>query len=188
MSRRVLPLLLLLAGCVSMPPEPRLQSVVRPTQAEQTPFSLFGRVIVRHHEERSSSSVRWVHRIGTDEVLLLGPLGQTVARIHRNPEGAVLDTASEHHTGKDVDVLTQQMLGWRLPLSGLRYWVLALPAPSGTFEVRRDGNGQVDWLSQDGWVIRYTRYAAPLPDSLPLRITLQRDGLEIQLLIDEWEI
>ncbi|RFC36941.1 MAG: outer membrane lipoprotein LolB [Candidatus Nitrotoga sp. LAW] len=129
-----------------------------------------------------------MHYAGADEILLLAPFGQTVARIRSDMRGAVLNMPFKHYAAKDVDELTQQVLGWHLPLSGLRYWVLALPAPRGAFNIEHDTNGQVMLLSQDNWTIRYTRYAAQTLDSLPLRLVLQRDGLEIQLLIDEWEI
>lgn len=129
-----------------------------------------------------------MHRVEADEILLLAPLGQTMARIRSDEQGAELDTPFKHFVAKDPDELTQQVLGWRLPLAGLRYWVLALPAPKSAFDIEHDANGQVMLLSQDGWVIRYTRYATQTQDSLPLRLALQRDGLEIQLLIDEWEI
>ncbi|MEO6423436.1 MAG: lipoprotein insertase outer membrane protein LolB [Candidatus Nitrotoga sp.] len=164
------------------------QPVKRPMQTEHAPFVLSGRIVVKHASDRSSSGVRWVHRAEADEILLLAPLGQTVARIRSDEQGAALDTPFKHFVAKDADELTQQVLGWGLPLAGLRYWVLALPAPKGAFDIEHDANGQVILLSQDGWVIRYTRYATQTQDSLPLRLALQRDGLEIQLLIDEWEI
>jgi outer membrane lipoprotein LolB len=157
-------------------------------QSERVPFVLTGRIAVKHNGNRSLSGVRWAHYAGADEFLLLAPFGQTVARIRSDMRGAVLDMPFKHYSAQDADELTQQVLGWRLPLSGLRYWVLALPAPQSTFDIEHDANGQVILLSQDGWVIRYTRYAVQTPDSLPLRLAMQRDGLEIQLLIDEWEI
>ncbi|RFC35002.1 MAG: outer membrane lipoprotein LolB [Candidatus Nitrotoga sp. SPKER] len=157
-------------------------------QSERVHFVLSGRVAVKYDGNRSSSGVRWMHYAGADELLLLAPFGQTVARIRSDMRGAVLDMPFKHYAAQDADELTQQVLGWRLPLSGLRYWVLGLPAPKSVFGIEHDANGQVILLNQDGWAIRYTRYAAQTPDSLPLRIALQRDGLEIQLLIDEWEI
>lgn len=123
-----------------------------------------------------------------DEILLLAPLGQTMARINRNAKGVVLDTSDKHYAAQDTEELTRQVLGWRLPLDGLRYWVLALPDPESRSVVERDANGQVSTMRQDGWTIRYTRYTAQMPDSLPLRMNLQREEVEIQLLIDEWEI
>ena len=184
--RLFLLVLLLLAGCVSTPPAP--QPITRPAQSERKSFVLSGRVAVKHDGTRSSSGVRWSHYAGADEFLLLAPFGQTVARIRSDMRGAVLDMPFKHYAAPDTDELTQQVLGWRLPLSGLRYWVLAMPAPKTAFDIKHDANGQVVLLNQDGWAIHYTRYATQTPDSLPLRLAMQREGLEIQLLIDEWEI
>ena len=179
-------LLLLLTGCASVPST--LQPVVRPAEAEQKPFVLNGRISVKHDGDRSSANIRWTHRVEDDDILLLAPLGQTMAHIHSDAQKAILDTADKHYTAQDTEELTQQVLGWHLPLAGLRYWVLALPAPASQATIERDANGQASLMRQDGWEIRYTRYAAPSADSLPLRMSLQREGMELQLLIDEWEI
>ncbi len=175
-----------LLGCASAPPAP--QSVTRPAQAEHAPFVIAGRIAVKHNGERSSATMRWTHSAETDEILLFAPLGQTVARIHRDGQGVVLDTSDKHYVAQDAEELTQQALGWRLPLSGLQYWVLALPAPLGVHDIERDASGKISVLRQHGWTISYTRYATPAADSLPLRLTLQREELEIQLQIDEWSM
>jgi outer membrane lipoprotein LolB len=179
-------LLLLLAGCASVPPA--TQPVERPAGAEQKPFALNGRISIKHDGNRSSANIRWTHRAADDDILLLAPLGQTVAHIHSDAQKAMLDTADKHYTAQDTEELTQQVLGWHLPLAGLRYWVLALPAPGGRADIERDANGQVSLMHQDGWDIRYSRYASQSADSLPLRMSLQREGMELQLVVDEWEI
>jgi outer membrane lipoprotein LolB len=187
MMRRLFLLLpLLLVGCASAPPAP--QAVARPAGVEQKPFVLNGRIAIKHDGDRSSANIRWTHRTDDDDILLLAPFGQTVARIHSDGQGVVLDTADKHYTSQDTEELTQQVLGWHLPLAGLRYWVLALPAPESKASIEHDANGQVSTMQQDGWKISYIRYASQIPDSLPLRISLQREGMELQLLIDEWEI
>lgn len=177
---------LLLPGCASTPTV--RQPLTRPAHAEQTPFVVAGRIAVKHEGKRSSATVRWTHGVEADEILLFAPLGKTVARITRDGQGFELDTADKHYVAQNAEDLTQQALGWRLPLAGLQYWVLAMPLPESVFDIEHGVNGQISLLRQDGWEIRYTRYAASAPDSLPLRLALQRDGLEIQLLIDEWEI
>lgn len=192
MFNRVLRLVLLLLlscgliGCASAPPTP--QPVTRPAQAERAPFVISGRIAVKHDGERTSATLRWTHSAEADEILLFAPLGQTVARIHRTGQGVMLDSSGKHYMAQDPEALTEQVLGWRLPLAGLEHWVLALPAPDGPFDMERDANGQISVLRQDGWAVSYTRYATSAPDSLPLRLALQREGMEIQLLIDEWEI
>jgi outer membrane lipoprotein LolB len=160
--------------------------VLRPAEAEQKSFVLNGRIAIRHDGDRSSANIRWTHRAENDDILLLAPFGQTVAHIHSDAQEVVLDTADKHYTAQNTEELTQQVLGWHLPLAGLRYWVLALAAPESKASIEHDANGQVSIMQQDDWKISYTRYAAQTPDSLPLRINLQHEGLELQLLIDEW--
>jgi outer membrane lipoprotein LolB len=181
MSRSFLLLILLLSGCASVP-----VTVQRPLQAD-APFVFNGRVAVKQGEQRDSAGVRWMHRADDDEILLLAPLGQTVARIHRDASEVTLDASGKHYTALDMETLMQQVLGWQLPLSGLRYWVTALPAPEGWYAIERDENGQVSMMHQQGWEIAYSRYAATTLDALPLRLNLKRDGMEVLLLIDEWE-
>jgi len=163
-------------------------TVVRPAQIEHAPFVMNGRIAVKYHGERTSANVRWTHMIKDDEILLFAPLGQTVARIYQNADGVVLDASGKHYTAHNTEALTQQVLGWSLPLNGLRYWVLALPAPDSECVLERNEHGQISQLQQTGWTIQYARYASTVVDSLPLRMTLQRAELHIQLLVDEWEV
>lgn len=174
-------LMLLLTGCAIAP-----VAVQRPLQAD-APFAFNGRVAFKQGDKRDNAGVRWVHSAEEDEILLLAPLGQTVARIHRDTQEASLDASGKHYTAQDMESLMQQVLGWQLPLSGLRYWVTALPAPEGESRVERDANGQVSMMHQQGWEIAYSRYAAATPDALPLRLKLQHDGMEVLLVIDGWE-
>lgn len=179
---RFLLLTLLLTGCAAAP-----VAVQRPPQAD-APFAFNGRVAVRQGEQRDSAGMRWVHSAAADDILLLAPLGQTMARIRRDDGEATLEASGKHYTAQDMESLMQQVLGWQLPLSGLRYWVTALPSPDGESRIERDANGHVSLLRQQGWEISYTRYAAESGDALPLRLKLQREGMEVLLLIDEWEV
>jgi outer membrane lipoprotein LolB len=181
-SFAVLMLSLVLAGCSSLPPS----ATLRPAHADHVAYTINGRVAVKYDGERSTASLHWMHRADADDILLLAPLGVTVAHIRRDTAGATLDASGKHYAAQDSNELMQQALGWHLPLEGLPYWVLALPQPGSEAGIERDGNGQVVLLRQGGWSVRYSRYAAQAADSLPTRMVLQREGLEIQLLVDEW--
>ncbi len=180
-----LPIFFLFA-CAHTPPASQI--VTRPAQAELSPFVISGRISIKHNGQRTSATMRWTHHVEADEILLFAPLGQTVARIHRDNQGVTLDTSDKHYTAQSAEELTQQVLGWSMPLSGLQYWVLAMPAPLGEYNIERDANSQITALQQDGWAVSYTRYATSAQDSLPLRLALQRADLEIRLLIDQWEM
>jgi outer membrane lipoprotein LolB len=179
--RHFLLLILLLTGCSSVP-----VITQRPAQMD-APFAFNGRVAFKQGEQRDSAGVRWVHRASEDEILLLAPLGQTVARIHRGGDAVTLEAAGKLYTAQDMETLMQQALGWQLPLSGLSHWVTAVPVPDVESNVERDAVGQVRLLHQQGWEITFSRYAAPTADALPLKLTLKREAVEVMLIIDEWE-
>lgn len=171
----------LLAGCASTPP------AARPSQAEQAAFTLDGRISVKYDGRHTSGSFHWLHDASSDDITMLAPLGVTVAHIQRNASGASLEASGRRYSAPDSAELMQRALGWSLPLDGLPYWVMALPMPGSPASTERNDLGQVSLLHQDGWDIRYTAYAAAAADSLPLRLTLQRENMEIRLLIDEWK-
>ncbi|MDP1635880.1 MAG: lipoprotein insertase outer membrane protein LolB, partial [Gallionellaceae bacterium] len=54
-------------------------------------------------------------------------------------------------------------------------------------QIKRDDNGRIVMLHQDGWEVSYLRHADASPNSLPTRLQLNRDDLQVQLLIDEWD-
>ncbi|MDO8208369.1 MAG: lipoprotein insertase outer membrane protein LolB [Gallionella sp.] len=173
--------LLLLSGCAMQPPSPP-----RPVQLDAAPFAMNGRISVKHNGSRDSAGLRWTHQAQTDEILLLTPLGQTAARIYRDAKEATLDEGDKHYSDTDVESLMMQVLGWRLQLDGLHHWVLGLTA-AGDALVERDESGRMTVLHQDGWEVRYLKYADDKADSLPARMQLSRENLQLTLLIDEWE-
>ncbi len=169
---------MLLGGCAS--------HVLRPEQSETVPFAMNGRISVKHNGARDSAGLHWTHQAKTDEVLLLTPLGQTAARIWRDAEHATLDDGDRHYRDKDVESLMEQVLGWRLQLDSLHHWVLGMPDARDSL-IDRDELGRISVLRQDGWEVRYLNYADNKADSLPSRMQLSRDNVQLMLLIDEWE-
>lgn len=174
-----------LSGCASTRVSVPMKT--RPVLAEQAAFAFNGRVATMHDGERTSAGVRWTHHDSEDEILLLAPLGQTKARIFSNGQAVSLEAEGRFYVASDAESLTEQVLGWHLPMSGMRYWVLGMPAKGSHADIERDSLGQISVMHQDGWEIRYQSYASDAPDSLPLRLVLLRDGMELKLLIDEWE-
>jgi len=82
------------------------------------------------------------------------PLGTTVARIEVGPDGARASGAGvQEISGTDADALTEQLLGWRLPVSGMSDWIEGRPAPGRPARVEREGSRLV-LIEQDGWIVR----------------------------------
>lgn len=178
---RLILLFLLLAGCSSAPVQ-----MQRPPEHD-APFAFNGRIVLKQGNHREKAGVRWVHKENEDDILLLAPLGQTVARIHRDDNKATLEANGRGYNAQDMESLMQQVLGWQLPLSGLRYWVVGLPVSEDESTIEMTKKGQLGVLRQQGWEIRYSRYTSERIDALPLRLNLKRGGMEVVLVIDEWE-
>jgi outer membrane lipoprotein LolB len=90
----------------------------------------------------------------------------------------------ETEQAKDPDQLTEQILGWRLPMRGLPYWLRGRPQPDEPADADpKEGAPSV--LHQAGWSIEYqSRY----PDSgLPERLVLAREDLQIRLILTNWD-
>ena len=151
---------------------------------ETVDFELNGRIAVRYRDDASSGNIAWRHRADGDEVLLTTPLGQGVARIVRAGDGVTLTTAdAKEHRAADAETLTESVLGFRLPLSGLADWVRG-SAGAGPANATRDAQGRLARLEQAGWTVEYLEYGE---NRLPSRIKLAYPGIEIRLAIGEWK-
>lgn len=151
-------------------------------------FQLSGRIAVKHDEQGFSGTLRWAHDTRHDEVFLLSPLGQGVARIERTSSGMTLTTSDEKiYRADNVETLTEEALGWRLPLQGLEHWVLGLAAPGSVAHRDLDASGQLARLTQDGWRIEYQRHQMVQGTNLPTKLEINYgDDLDVRLIIDRW--
>ncbi|MDH2915282.1 MAG: lipoprotein insertase outer membrane protein LolB [Gallionella sp.] len=174
-------LLVLLTGCATAP-----VAVQRPPFVD-APFTFNGRIAVKYGMHHDATDIHWQHR-GYDEITLLGPLGYTAARIYRDANGATLDDAyGKHYAAPDAESLMEKTLGWSVPLTDLRYWLVATPSPEGEFKIETNANGQLEMLTQQGWEIRYVRYTTTKANALPLELNMSRMGFDVTLKIDGWE-
>jgi outer membrane lipoprotein LolB len=132
--------------------------------------------------------VRWHHLPGRDEIWLLTPAGQTLARIVSDGEGATLTGADRsEYTGADVESLTRQGLGWALPLTHLGWWVRGEAVPEiPARDVERDARTRLVALTQDGWRVTLTHDALIDSNPLPHRIEVAGEASVIRLVIDRW--
>lgn len=168
--------LLLLAGCAA-------PSFLLP--ADGAEFELSGRIAARYRDDAGSGGLAWRHGVRSDEMLLTSPLGQGIARLVRAGDDVVLTTQDgREFRANDAESLTEQVLGFRVPLRGLADWVRGRPAPAPAPILQRvDGAGRLAELEQAGWRIEYLEYK----DGLPFRMKLSYPGLELRLAVSEWK-
>lgn len=182
-SSRLFLLCLLLGGCAAAPG--RLPLTDAATDAPGR-FDVNGRIGVRYGAEGFSGSLRWRHDGANDEILLLSPLGQAVARVERSTQAVTLDASDRHYVAQDVGELTERVLGWSLPLDGMQYWATGHAMPGGPASMTRDETAGTVRLTQQQWDIEYRAFQPQGRYVLPTRITMRNGTLELKLVVDEW--
>ena len=171
----VLSVMLLLAGGCA-----QLQTKV----PEDVEFDLSGRLAARYGSEAFSGNLAWRHAGSADELLITSSLGAGVARIVREGDSVVLSTAEpREYRARDAEALTEEVLGFRLPLSGLADWVRGRPSDKAAAKADYDGEGRLRLLEERGWKIEYQEYAGKLPS----RMRLTYPNIELRLAISQWK-
>ncbi len=171
---------LLLAGCAGMSAVP-----VQPARDALNDFMLEGRFSLRQEDKSYAGKLSWRHAGGRDELLLSSPLGQGIAQITAEPGEARLTTSDgKAYSAADAQTLTENVLGYRLPLALLTDWVRGRDTDAANVE--RDGYGRPLRLRHEDWRIEYG-YDSDAPSAPPGRLFAEREGsFELRLRIDEW--
>jgi len=145
-------------------------------------FELSGRVSVRHGKDAASGRIFWRHSNDFDELLITSSLGQGIARINRERDRFRLVTGDrKEYRADNAEDLTEQALGWRLPLAGLSDWVQARASPGRPAKMQGEVNKGLE-LRQDGWRVAYEEFR----EGKPFRMRLTREDLQIILVVDQW--
>jgi outer membrane lipoprotein LolB len=156
-----------------------------PESAPQPPggFELAGRIAVRYAKDGASGRIQWRHSGVTDDVLITSHIGQGIARISRHGDEYRLITGDgKEFRATDPESLTEQALGWRLPLAGLPDWIQGRAAPGEDADLRFDAEQRPLELRQDGWRVEYEEFR----NGHPGRLRMSREDIEIRLVVDRW--
>lgn len=188
--------LVLLSGCAALAPHETLegQGDHATWKAHKAQISaldawqISGKVGIRAPKDSGSGTLFWLQRQDYYDIRLSGPLGRGAARLTGRPGEIVLEVANQgRYLAESPEALLEEQLGWRLPVSHLLWWVRGLPAPETRSHLTLDGASHLSRLEQDGWQVQYLSYVQQNGYSLPERIKLQGEDLDITLVIKDWQ-
>ncbi|CAJ0693891.1 lipoprotein insertase outer membrane protein LolB [Ralstonia mannitolilytica] len=185
---------LLFTGCASVRPANDLFAATQDTDATVTRYQ--GRFSARYTqgnaEQSAVGSFLWRERGPDVQLELMSPLGQTLAIVSQNNQGATLELPNQPaRRAPEVDTLMQDALGFSLPVSGLRDWLRARPAPGTPARVARDAQSRPETIEQNGWTVRYVAWTDDAPgDARIRRLDLERPQgangpLTVRLVLDQ---
>lgn len=183
-----------LAGCAAGPrpvdaPVPTWNERLAALAAVQT-WLLTGRIAVRNDEEGWNGAIAWRQRPDSYDIQFSGPLGQGGARLEGTRGQVELQEAdgTQYH-GTDAEALLLERLGWRVPLTELRYWVTGRPAPGTAPErLEFDEDGRLALLRQAGWQVTYKGYQSLGEVELPRKVYVENHRLNVRLVVDQWQL
>ena len=176
--------LAVMTGCASTRPA----QVLPASNVSIGAFFLNGRVAVKLDDRGYTATLRWRHSPTRDSLRLLSPVGSVVGEIEADSNGATLTTGDKKvYRSNDAQELTREVLGWDLPLSGLRYWVTGRADPAVPVQAQsRDDRERLKSLMQNDWRIVYLEYFGD--SALPARLSLAYDRLNLRLIVEHWEL
>lgn len=182
-------LLLLLAGCTTLPPVEEGEGQ-RPDDVDH--FTLEGKVAWFHPQGRGNASLTWRQEGADFDLLLTGPLGQGAVRLEGGAGGVRLETADGSRHAAQADTLLAEVLGFTIPVAQARWWVLGVPAPTAqagpVVVYERDGHDRPVDVEQDGWRIRWSDSRLVAGRALPRRVQLERAATRLILVVGAWSI
>jgi len=188
---------LAIAGCSTLPAPPTQTTASNAAQQRMQrlqatkQFALEAKLAVQYAGKGYTARLEWQHDTQEDTMRIFSPLGQQVALIHRTPQSVTLtDQSGKQHTAADVASLTERLLGWRLPLSGLSQWILGTPHQASPFQANYLEHGAPASLTQDQWQIDYDDYRQTALncalEQLPYTTRLQQQDVRLKLVIQHW--
>lgn len=193
-----LPILFLLAGCVSLhaptvstafgyqTPKTRQASL-----SKLTNWSLDGALsITTPGQQPEIANYTW-HAQDKDYTIRLSSslslyqivIQKTGSHLTLTKNGTPVAAAST------AEGLMMRALGWSLPVSLLQYWIKGIPAPHVAFQATYDRFGHLALLNQAGFLIHYQRYQTIQPGlDTPQLISMQNPHIFAKIVIKHFQV
>lgn len=185
---RLIACTLVLASCAAPPFKP-----AAPVAIAQDVWEFTGRISVSAPDSAGQQAwhgeIRWSQQGDSYDIQINTPLGQGALRLSGDARGVrLIASGGAEQFAADPETLLQQRLNVSLPVSGLRYWVRARPAPDAAQTQELDAQGRPLRLTQSGWEIEYKRYAETASGTLPDKLFLRNVGanVEVRLVVEQW--
>jgi outer membrane lipoprotein LolB len=197
MLRRILwaTIVVMLASCRTVPLHETPASAAsaqnwetrRPQLQARDKFDLKGRVAVATGSEGFNARLRWTQDGKQTHMSLDGPLGAGGVQV--TSDGSAVSIVTSRGDRLDSDAARAELknrLGFDPPIDSLRYWILGVPEPGHPAQESLDAQQRLATLEQDGWQIQYTGYMSVRGEWLPSKLTLQRQGVRLRVVVDGW--
>jgi outer membrane lipoprotein LolB len=190
----------LLAGCRTIPPQPVVGPGADAPWAAQRAglekldrYGLTGRVAVAANGQGFTANLRYAQQPRRSDLALDGPMGLGGVRVAIEGDDLRIETSGgKQFDGPEARAELERRLGFALPLTELRWWLLGIPAPGDADVTEDSGSGEIRGFTQHGWRVSIDSRAPGLGFALPQKLTAERTGVEredarMKLLVERWQ-
>lgn len=163
---------LILAACTSFTPPPSNPNWQAETPAQN--FTAEGRIGVKVADKGLLANFDWQRENGVENFDVNTPLGNTVGQLCSDKQGFIaIDHRGKRYTADTAAQLSQQLLGYELPITPLWIWANGQYLRNVPHQIDADGR-----LTQLGWTIsRETD-----DERKPKIVVLQNKDLTLKLI------
>lgn len=154
---------------------------------ERASFELRGRIAVSDGEGGGSGRFEWRQRGRSTSLQFLAPVSARNWRLEVQPGQALLiESNGAIRVADSAEDLLERELHWRLPADALRFWVLGMRAPGADSQAELGSDGQLAWLRQGDWEIRYLSFDDRHSPPLPRKLYARNGEHQVRISVREW--
>jgi len=185
----------LLSACS---PLPRIETDSEPQQwlehqiavSEIKSWNIKGRIAVQNGKESATATLHWNQINSNYELRFIAPLGQGTYILKGSSEGVIMQGPNnEVLTAETPEKLMNEGLGWAIHLAGLMYWVRGIPEPDINYtQLLLDEKGRLSDMKQSGFTVSVLRYTEQNGVSLPEKLFIKSDNIQLRMVIQNWNI
>jgi outer membrane lipoprotein LolB len=187
----------LLAACTTQPVRQALPPVAGSPEAHQAAraarlaalpqWSMSGRIAVSNGGQGGSGRIEWKQDGARYAATLSAPVTRQSWRVDGGPEGATIEGLSGGpRSGADASALVFEATHWRVPVDALGDRLLGLPRDGDS--VHFGGDGRVDRIEGEGWVVGYADWRSAEGVELPGHIEAVQGEAKVRLVVDGWTL
>ena len=178
-------ILLLLSGCSPKIPSFRyITQKARKYQLQRIKdFNVYGRLIIQN-KQKEVIKFQWIQKNGNYVIYVYSLFNIVAFKIEGDKNRATLfESETKKQVAKNVEELMLENIGWYLPLSFFRYWILTLPVPNISYRAKFDKYNHLIFLKQKGWIIKYSDFKTVKNVDLPRKILISYHNFKFDLSI-----
>jgi outer membrane lipoprotein LolB len=158
-------------------------------------WEIHARSAIFVEQEVYQVGINWQREINQFVIVIEAPFGQGVFRIESGLQGDGMPPIKlslpdgQVYFDDSAEALLKEVLGWSIPVSGLKSWIKGLPLINTDYSFDLRADGRLKSLRQDDWVINYLEYFSSdnTAQGLPRKMYLKHQDLALKIVIDRWQ-